>query len=245
MTETDQQFWRRILMQAFLSILAAVILAEMVTVLSTGHLGAQQRERAMLTAFYAPFLIAPPIIAYTTRQSWRIHRLMKQLDAAAHLDELTGLANRRAFMRDAGALLDEYDPASGPLGIALIDIDHFKRINDRHGHEAGDAALAHIAQTMKSSLPEGVLLARLGGEEFALLAPAENLAGLRDICETLRQRVATRLLRQGDAVISATVSLGLSLIRPGDTVSSGLSRADDALYEAKAAGRNCLQLEAA
>lgn len=245
MTETDQQFWRRMLIQAVLSVLAAIILAELVTVLSTGHLDNAQRDRALLTAFYAPLLIAPPIIAYTTRQSWRIHRLMKQLDAAAHLDELTGLANRRAFMRDAGACLDGHERSNGLLGIALIDIDHFKRINDQHGHEAGDAALAHIAQTMEASLPEGVLLARLGGEEFALLAPAGTLAELRDICETLRQDVATQLLRQSGSVITATVSLGLAVIRPGDTVSSGLSRADSALYKAKAAGRNCLQLEAA
>ena len=232
-------------MQAILSLVAAVILAEFVTWLSTGHLGPAERDRALLTAFYAPFLIAPPIIAYTTRQSCRSHRLMKKLDQAAHRDELTGLANRRAFMRDAAEWFAAHDPQGGPLGIALVDIDHFKRVNDRHGHETGDAALRHVARSMAASLPEGALLARLGGEEFALVAAAQDLDTLREACERLRLNVATRLFRHGDAVISTTVSLGLATLRPGDTVSSALSRADDALYDAKTAGRNCLQLEAA
>lgn len=231
--------------QAALTIVTAVILAELVTLLSTGHLSASQRERALLTAFYAPFLITPIIMLYTSRQSLRIHRLMKKLDAAAHRDELTRLANRRAFMRDAGAMLAGHDFRGGQLGIALIDIDHFKRVNDRHGHEAGDEALRHVAATMAGSLPTGALLARLGGEEFALVAHAGSLSSLRDICETLRMSVATAPYRSGDRMIAITVSLGLTLARRADTVSSALSRADDALYRAKHAGRNCLQLEAA
>jgi len=231
--------------QAALTVVAAVILAQLVTLLSTGHLSTNQRERALLTAFYAPLLITPLLMLYTTRQSLRIHRLMKRLDAAAHLDELTRLANRRAFMRDAGAMLAGHDFQGGPLGIALIDIDHFKRVNDRHGHEAGDEALRHVASTMAGSLPTGALLARLGGEEFALVARAGSLSGLRDVCEKLRMSVATCPYRPSDQLLAITVSLGLALVRSGDTVSSALSRADDALYKAKHAGRNCLQLEAA
>lgn len=245
MSESDRQFWRRMGLQAIVSMALAIILALWVTYLSTGHLPAGQRERALLTAVYAPFLVAPPIIAYTTHQSARIHRLVKRLDAAAHLDALTGLANRRAFMRDAGEKLAMHDPAAGPLGIALVDIDHFKQVNDRHGHEAGDAALAHVAATMAASLPRGAILARLGGEEFALVVEGDGLPAIEGAVEELRRAVATHLFRSGGTVIATTVSLGLALIRGGDTVSSALSRADNALYAAKHAGRNRVQFEAA
>ncbi|NBC20801.1 MAG: diguanylate cyclase [Alphaproteobacteria bacterium] len=245
MSESDRQFWRRMGLQASVSLVGAVILALCVTFLSTGHLADEQRARALLTSFYAPFLIVPPIMAYATHQSARIHRLTRRLDAAAHMDALTGLANRRAFMRDAGEKLAAHDPAAGPLGIALVDIDHFKQVNDRHGHEAGDAALAHVAATMAASLPPGAILARLGGEEFALVVEGDCLAAIEAAVEDLRRAVATQLFRSGGTVIATTVSLGLALIRSGDTVSRALSRADNALYEAKHAGRNRVQFEAA
>ena len=233
------------LFQCVVSMLVAMVLAAVVTFVSTGHLDDAQRDRALVTAVYAPLLIAPPILAYTTRQSLRIHRLMKRLDAAAHVDDLTGLLNRRAFMRDASALMSSTRAPDRHLCIALIDIDHFKRVNDSFGHETGDATLQHVAQTMSASLPQSTLLARLGGEEFTIMSDGDSAEELTLMCERLREAVATRLFRHGDVVIATTISLGVTIVEPGDTVSKALSRADEALYRAKTAGRNCVQLAAA
>ena len=174
-------------------------------------------------------ILAPLGSAYAIRQNSRHLALHLQYERLANSDDLTGLANRRCFNRRGAARLAEAGQRRGGAQTALIlvDIDWFKRVNDQHGHEAGDDVLC-----------EGALIARLGGEEFTVMCDISSHAELTLLAEKLRRATeATHIIHHGE-VIRVTISLGLAIARPGDTLSALLSRADKALYGAKDHGRN-------
>jgi diguanylate cyclase (GGDEF)-like protein len=144
-------------------------------------------------------------------------------------DPLTGLANRRALT----AALEQALDAGQPFCLALLDIDHFKSVNDTHGHAAGDEVLVRIAGTLRAGSAGHGLLARHGGEEFAWLLPDVDLPQARLQCEFLREAVAF-----ASGALPVTISIGVTQAMPGDGVASVLQRADEALYAAKRAGRD-------
>jgi diguanylate cyclase len=172
-----------------------------------------------------------------------LEQTLSQVRRDALTDALTGLANRRAFeeaLRDAvchagnAAVLDSTD-----LSLLLLDIDHFKWINDRYGHQAGDAALRLIAQAIAGMVRHTDLAARWGGEEFAVLLPGTDHTGAMSLAETLRGGIAGRRLSLGAGPpIAVTVSIGAASFTPGETSAAWLARADVALYLAKQAGRD-------
>ena len=175
-------------------------------------------------------------------------RLREQREALAHAlavnrelatrDELTGLPNRRA-MQDLMGLEHRRSVRSGrPMLLAQLDIDHFKRINDAHGHATGDRALQAFASVVRASVRDTDVLARWGGEEFVLLLSETRLDDARDLLERLRQAVATMEIPHTDGALRMTVSIGVAVHLPGDTVDLTLERADQALYTAKSLGRN-------
>jgi len=158
----------------------------------------------------------------------------------AEVDGLTGLWNRRHFM---AAAADEivYARANGlPLTVLMIDIDHFKRINDTHGHSGGDKALKLLAATLNDYTRQADCVGRLGGEEFAVLLPGAGRAVAHGIAERFREQVARLAVLDGrGASFGFTVSVGLGELSPEDErVEDLLARADAALYEAKRGGRN-------
>jgi len=163
---------------------------------------------------------------------------LAQIQAMALRDELTGLVNRRQMQ----ALLEQETLRCARTGrsycVALLDIDHFKRINDHHGHAAGDAALRAFADAAQAAIRSADVLARWGGEEFVLMladtAMAPAVAGM----ERLRAQVAAMEIAVGAKYMQLTVSAGLTEHRAGETLAQTLERADKLLYEAKAAGRN-------
>ena len=152
-----------------------------------------------------------------------------ELAQQLHIDGLTGLANRRALI----AALDERLAGAAPFCVALADIDHFKAINDTHGHGVGDEVLARVAESLRAAAGGCGLLARHGGEEFAWLLPGLDLDAALPLCEALRAAVAG-----APAVLPVTLSIGLAQRHPDDDKASLLQRADLALYAAKHAGRN-------
>ena len=154
------------------------------------------------------------------------------LNEQARLDPLTGLANRRALV----AALEQASAAGRPACLALLDIDHFKAINDTHGHPAGDEVLVQVAATLRATSAGHGLLARHGGEEFAWLLPEVDLAQATLQCEYAREAVAF-----ASQALPVTISIGVSAHRPGDTVGEWLQRADAALYAAKRGGRDRVQ----
>ena len=153
-------------------------------------------------------------------------------------DELTGLINRRAML-DLMALEHRRSLRSGrPLLLAQLDIDHFKPINDQHGHTTGDRALQAFAGTVRASLRDSDVLARWGGEEFVLMLTDTSADQARGLLERIRQAVQALEIAHSAGSLQLTVSIGLAQHLPGDTVEHTLERADQALYRAKALGRN-------
>jgi len=125
--------------------------------------------------------------------------------------------------------------------LLIIDIDHFKAINDRYGHSEGDHALKLVAQCLADQIGPTVSIGRLGGEEFVVVAPSFDIAAATDLAEQFRHQVMTLDCSAWLADRKITVSTGLTICVRGDTASSMLQRADAALYEAKRAGRNCVR----
>ena len=153
-------------------------------------------------------------------------------------DELTGLINRRAML-DLMALEHRRSLRSGrPLLLAQLDIDHFKPINDQHGHATGDRALQAFAGTVRASVRDTDFLARWGGEEFVLMLTDTSAEHARELLERIRQAVQALEIAHSAGSLQLTVSIGLAQHLPGDTVEHTLERADQALYRAKALGRN-------
>jgi diguanylate cyclase (GGDEF)-like protein len=158
---------------------------------------------------------------------------LETMTRLATVDDLTGLHNRRAFLQETERLHKLVARQHGELCVAIIDVDHFKKVNDQHGHDAGDAVLRNVAQALRSGLRESDLVGRIGGEEFAVLMPFTHAEGALKRLQQLRQNVAA-LISNG---VRVTISGGVAELSGGD-VGGALKRADAALYRAKAAGRN-------
>lgn len=168
-------------------------------------------------------------------------QLIAQLRVASDTDFLTGLPNRRAFSEQAARMLGQGRRHGWPLALLVFDLDHFKRVNDQHGHPAGDAVLRAVAETARRQVRQGELLARHGGEEFIILAMDCRLDEARLAAERLRQALAdTPIALNGGATLRVTASFGLACAEARAVVDlDGLYRAaDHALYRAKAEGRN-------
>lgn len=160
-------------------------------------------------------------------------------------DELTGLPNRRAFLRrieDEVARVQRY---GFPLSLALIDLDHFKQINDKHGHAGGDEVLQIYSKNILSIFRHHDLVARYGGEEFAVLLPNTDAEGsMRALTKVRNRALETRWQANGEMIPVPTFSAGVSLYKPGETASAFIERADKALYRAKRLGRNRVEEDA-
>jgi diguanylate cyclase (GGDEF)-like protein/PAS domain S-box-containing protein len=165
--------------------------------------------------------------------------LTRELLDSVVRDHLTGLANRRAFFDAAQRELDRWARAPRPLSLVMIDVDHFKRINDRHGHAGGDGVLRHLAAGLTASSRALDIIARLGGEEFALLLPGVDAAGALEMAQRLCRVLAAQAVHVGEHRITCTVSAGVATMADDvDGVHGLLARADAALYNAKCQGRN-------
>ena len=183
-------------------------------------------------------------MTYVGFQNLRVHRLHRQVHHFANSDDLTGLANRRCFHREAARRIADSAPGSRATALILVDIDWFKLVNDTHGHEAGDETLCHVANTLLRVAPAGSLVARLGGEEFTVLCEVDDEAELGRAAEALRKGIeATHFYYRGE-IIRVTISMGLSVLRAGDSLATLISRTDKALYDAKNYGRNRFELAA-
>ena len=164
-----------------------------------------------------------------------------ELRLVATTDGLTGALSRRAFLATAARDLARVRGHGGDLSCILLDLDHFKRINDTHGHAAGDRALQEVVLLLKSGLRKEDYVGRLGGEEFAVVMPDADSAIACDIGERLRQRVMNAWLPIPVGEIRLTVSVGVATLTPEDaSIEELLRRSDQALYTAKASGRNRL-----
>jgi two-component system cell cycle response regulator len=202
-------------------------------------------KRASGTQLIARLATARRIIAL--EQS--LKHVIEERRRMAMTDALTGCYNRRYFMNHLRRELKRSGRSGGDLALAVMDIDHFKRINDRFGHAAGDAVLVEFAQRVKEALPrETDWCARLGGEEFAVVLPETHLPGARVVAEAMRAAVAAVPTRTAAGRIDITVSVGVSSVgvfadRGAATVEQLLRRADDCLYSSKRSGRDRVTID--
>ena len=175
-----------------------------------------------------------------TRDLTRKKREEDDLRDAASKDFLTGLSNRRAFEETARQELQRWQRGREPLSLLMIDADHFKRVNDAHGHGTGDDVLRALARAVQDQVRELDVAARLGGEEFVVLLPSTDAVGGRAAAERIRTCVeALRVTAPDGSTVRFTVSIGVAeATRDAASVELLLQRADDALYEAKRRGRN-------
>ena len=204
-----------------------------------------QRRRAALQLRAQSRLLVTRVEAEQNRlqaESSRLEAAVERARAAelalhASQDALTGLGNRRHLDQHLPGLLQAAAASQRDVALAVVDIDHFKQINDQHGHSLGDRVLVQLAQMLRENTRTGDLIARIGGEEFVLALPDTDLVHATEVCERLREQVQSHDWPLLAAGLSVTVSIGLSQAPPYE-MSALFDHADRALYRAKQAGRN-------
>ena len=163
------------------------------------------------------------------------------IQAAADTDPLTGLHNRRFLEKFFSECLSEAKTHLRPICLCILDVDHFKQINDRFGHFVGDVILKGIASLLNTELPAGFCITRIGGEEFALLMPNHDLEASGKRIESLLGKLAARSIQIDDQTVFVTASAGLIEMQSGESWNQAYVAADEALYKAKSLGRNQCQ----
>jgi len=186
--------------------------------------------------FTAPLLVLPMLVPVVLVQRSLSHA---QLRAAARLDAKTGLLNARAWQEEADLQISRARREGRTLAVLIADIDHFKRVNDAHGHLAGDAALLGAVTALRSGLRPYDQLGRFGGEEFTVILPGTDAAEAARVAERLRRAVAASPVVIGDLTVDLSISVGVAVLgEHGQDLTDLLTAADHALYRAKHAGRN-------
>ena len=171
----------------------------------------------------------------------RLHALTRELQRQADTDSLTGLRSRRRVFEIGECAVVESQSSGSPLAAMMMDIDHFKRINDEHGHRAGDAVLRAFGDLAADWAGATRVIGRVGGEEFLAVLPGETPDVARAQAEDLLMRVRTGVFVDAGRAQPVTLSVGVACMRPGDTLDTLVARADRALYVAKHSGRDCVE----
>lgn len=196
----------------------------------------------MLTPFALVYGVLPAVFAMLFNNVINA-RLQERLHQRAMTDYLTGALSRHALAEGALALVAKDRQGHGRLAVVMVDLDHFKHVNDQHGHAGGDAVLRQAAQALMSELRADALLARYGGEEFVALVPVADLPTARKVAERMRRGLQDTVWTDVvPGLKTVTASVGVTLLASGETLELALARADEALYRAKHAGRNQVQV---
>ena len=168
----------------------------------------------------------------------RIERRMGELEGLVYLDALTGVPNRRYIELRVQQAVQEVAQFDRSIGLLMIDLDDFKQVNDRHGHDVGDLALKMLSKNLTQSLRSSNVIGRWGGEEFLVIVAGTTPEGLRAYAERCRNDIAGLQIPVPDGNLEITASIGATLIDPGDSQHSAVKRADELMYRSKIEGRN-------
>lgn len=227
---------RTMLLGTLIAITTSVLVTALVMVLMPGS-----REYFwynMIVAVVSPLVSAPGLTLVAISMVYQLNAAQTALTLAAETDVLTGVSNRRSFMAQAELAYAQTKAGGPPFAVIMIDIDHFKAINDNHGHITGDDVLRDVAQACKAALRTSDCFARFGGEEFVALLPLTDAGGATAVAEVLRKTVAA-LAFENRTPPAVTVSLGVAgYLASSESLHDILNEADRQLYAAKAAGRN-------
>jgi diguanylate cyclase (GGDEF)-like protein len=219
----------------------AVIGALSITIPVAGMLEESRERRGVIVV--GGVLLLGIMLALTYFLAWRmavkLDEVQLQLRQQASYDELTGLRNRRNSMKRLHEEFLRAGRSSEPLSLIIVDIDHFKKINDTHGHPFGDVVLKRVATRLRDMLRSYDIIGRIGGEEFMVITPGLGLAEAVQLAERLRQAIVAERITEGGASVKVTVSAGVAtMAEEDDSVQSLIKRTDLALYRAKDGGRN-------
>ncbi len=224
--------------------ITAFMLPLWVTALLAGiqlHYHTEIRFLILWAIFTAILLYGRRILQRWYDEAWDTHQenmqLIQRLESIANQDALTGTANRRALNAYLAAIWQQ----KTPLALMMIDVDYFKRYNDRYGHQAGDECLSSVAQVLKMAVrAEGDLVARYGGEEFVVVLPGMSLAHATAIAERIQQKIREAGLPHAASAVASEVTVSIGIVASDGTVpiETLIARADRALYQAKNKGRN-------
>jgi diguanylate cyclase (GGDEF)-like protein len=221
--------------------IGSIILSAVISAAFHFAIGMPMRPSAWAVTLVCPTLIAPLMSWWVFDLVLKVEHAHELLRVQSTIDHLTGIFNRRYFMDRLREEIDRAERYGTSFAVAFIDIDNFKRINDEHGHLSGDEILQQLTRVCAKEVREIDTLARIGGEEFALLLPQTAPAEAEQLVERLRASVAATRAKIGDGWLDVTVSIGLtSSSREVLDVNGILRRADEALYAAKRQGKNRL-----
>lgn len=221
------------------TLLSVAVTLSAITLLNQQGYGLHS-EIATLLALAVPLIVTPPLAWYLVGLLLQLHRDEKEMRNLASYDSLTGLLSRHAFFDNANNYFSLARRERSPFSVMIIDLDHFKSINDRYGHPAGDAVLKLFADVVNSVARRSDIIGRLGGEEFAMLLPSTPTAEALEFSQRLHTAINKAVLKFNNSAIRYTASIGLTEldVESEDSMDELLARADLALYQAKQAGRN-------
>jgi len=197
------------------------------------------------TAFAFGIFLIYPLLRTQAREEGELRAMTATLSArsetleqAALTDALTGMQNRRYFDEALSEYLNEFRRIDKPVGLMILDLDHFKQVNDTHGHDIGDEVLRAVARCLKDMTRYHDVVARLGGEEFAVVAPNLDKERLIALAERIRKGIAATTVVSGNVRLKITASFGLATWDRKESAEAFYRRADKRLYDAKRQGRN-------
>ncbi|EDY87198.1 response regulator PleD [gamma proteobacterium HTCC5015] len=199
---------------------------------------------AVPAALIIPFFVGTPLVHNLIKSNIKLLRVQKQLEELANKDALTGLYNRQYFFDHANEWDKRCRENSGHFSLLMLDVDHFKSINDRFGHPVGDRVLQRVSNVIKGFMRQEDMCARYGGEEFICLLPDTNAAGAKAVAERIRLGMEHQAFLKARG-LSLSVSIGATTMSANDNLETLIERADQALYEAKDGGRNRAVFKAA
>lgn len=194
----------------------------------------------MLAASLMVFLgVIIPMIKRHRQEKAQMRDLADALEVQASTDPLTGLYNRRYFEQTLEDLVKKFNDLKAPLGLLVFDLDHFKKVNDTYGHDAGDMVLREVALRLKAITRDGDFVARIGGEEFAVVAPHASMEQMKVVAERYREMIGALRVDVGKAILRPTISVGIACKGEDPTHAADIFKAADRkLYQAKREGRN-------
>ena len=165
---------------------------------------------SMFAGLLFSILVVSPVMKRNRQERFKMDRRAESLQKQATTDPLTGMHNRRYFEEALKGYLIEFNKIGATLGLLILDLDHFKNVNDNYGHDVGDLVLKEVALRMRAICREHDVVARLGGEEFALITPYANMDQLLAVAERYRQMVEALAIKTGNVIIRPTVSIGVA-----------------------------------
>lgn len=243
--ELPESGWRKVLKHTSVTTLIVAVLAVFGTLIANSIDGRATEAVDYYASVVLAVLFTVPLYGFLAFKLQQMHLLNRKLHDLATTDFLTGALNRGAFVTNVENHLHDSGTRDNALTSALlvIDVDHFKAINDRYGHQTGDMALVRIADTLRGCLKENTMFGRLGGEEFGVFLEGVTPHEAMRIAESCRIAVGKSIFLPAGETHALSISIGVAFVHPGDDFTSLFKQADTCLYLAKSRGRNRIETD--